>query len=113
MTKYYIRFGEIPENERSCICINGEPFSEEKGVSVYNAIKMFGKWRVVMPETLKVAQGNTYEMLLRQVLGCIEFKRKVYLVKGNFVGLGEDKEPLIRNVKIIKDITEQFLKCEN
>ena len=35
-------------------------------------------------------------------------KTFVYLVTGNIVGYGSDNEPLIRNVKIVQDVTETF-----
>ena len=38
--KYYIRFGEIPENETSSIYLGGVKLGDEFGVSVYDAVEM-------------------------------------------------------------------------
>ena len=34
--------------------------------------------------------------------------RNVYVVTGKYVGKGTDNEPLIKNVKILKNITSQY-----
>jgi hypothetical protein len=110
-TKYYIRIGEIPENEYS-MKYNGEAQIEtELGVSVYDCIEKNGKYHIIMPLPFKEGQGQTYETLIQDVTECryeIEKPRTVYLVTGKQVGIGSDNEPVIKNVKIIKDITEQF-----
>lgn len=108
--KYYIRIGEIPENETSKI-YNGETIIEREGVSVYDCIEKNGKYHIVMPLPFVIGQGDTYEKLIQEVTQCryeIERPRKVYLVTGKQVGNGYDNEPLIKNVKIIKDITKDF-----
>ena len=70
-----------------------------------------------MPFPLKEGQGMTYECLIQEITQCryeIENPRNVYLVSGIEVGKGNDNEPLIKNVKILKDLTEQFnTKNEN
>lgn len=43
MKKYYIRFGKIPKNEISNIYRGEVKVGEEKGVSVYDAIKIDGE----------------------------------------------------------------------
>lgn len=99
--KYYIRFGEIPEHEQS-IKYNSE--SKEIGVSVYDAIEMTDGWHVIIPLPFSLSQGATYNHLINN-------DRCIYLVTGNEVGIGMDNEPLLKNVKILKDITyekEQF-----
>lgn len=111
MDKLYIRVGEIPENEISHIHNGDAIIGEEKGVSVYDTIEIDGKYRIVMPLPFKEGQGNTYETLIQNVTECrfkINEPRKVYLVSGNEVGVGRDNEPVLKNVKIIKDITEDF-----
>ena len=108
---FYIRIGEIPENETSKIHRGDAIIGEEKGVSVYNAVKINNLWHIVMPPVFKEGQGHTYEALIQNVTECrfrIDSPQKVYLVKGKVVGNGSDFEPVIKNVKIIKDLTEQF-----
>ena len=109
--RYYIRIGEIPENEQSKIHRGDAVIGEEKGVSVYDTEFINGKWRIVMPFYFKEGQGQTYEALIQCVTECrykINKPSKVYLVSGKKVGNGSDGEPVIKNVKIIKDLTEQF-----
>ncbi|MBE6299807.1 MAG: hypothetical protein E7083_05655 [Bacteroidales bacterium] len=109
--KYYIRIGEIPENETSKIYNGDAIIGEERGVSVYDCIEKNGKYHIVMPLPFIEGQGQTYECLIQEVTQCryeIARPRKVYLVTGKQVGNGHDNEPIIKNIKIIKEITEQF-----
>lgn len=111
--KYYIRIGEVPNDEKSIIFKNGIRIGEESGVSVYNTILNFqdGRYHIVMPSPFKEGQGRTYECLIQQVTQYrlkIGRPRKIYLVIGDEVGKGSDGEPLLRNVKVIKDITKDF-----
>ncbi len=111
--KKYIRIGEIPPTEESRIYNGDVIVGIEKGVSVYEAIEYDGKWRIIMPLPFKEGQGNTYETLIQEVTQCrykISNPRKVYLVSGDEVGIGSDNEPLLKNIKILEDITEQFMK---
>ena len=98
----YIRFGEIPNNYCSEIVKHNEHIGYEIGVSAYNACKLYGKWHVVLPLNITIDTIPTYENFR------VYSKRKVYLISGKEVGKGNDGEPLLRNVKIIKDLTEQF-----
>lgn len=53
----------------------------------------------------------TYEFLIQDITQCrykIDNPRNVYLVSGIEVGKGHDNEPLIKEVKILKDLTGQF-----
>jgi hypothetical protein len=109
--KTYIRIGEIPIDEKSKIHRGDAVIGEEDGVSVYNCIKQNNKYHIVMPLPLKEGQGITYEILIQEITQCkyeIEFPRKVYLVTGEEIGKGNDNEPLIKNVIILKDLTSQF-----
>lgn len=101
--KYYIRFGEIPENETSSIYLGGVKLGDEFGVSVYDAVEMTDGWHVIMPLPITSKQGTTYLCLSKQ-------NRNVYLVTGDEIGYGSDEEPVLKNVKIIKDITEKIYK---
>lgn len=109
--KYYIRVGEIPQDEKSRIYNGDGIIGIEDGVSVYNAVKINDNWHIVMPSPFKEGQGSTYECLIQEVTQCrykINEPRSVYLVTGCEVGIGHDGEPVIKNINIIKNITEQF-----
>lgn len=111
--RYYIRVGEVPENETSKIYRGDTVIGEEEGVSVYNAVKIKDKWHIVMPTPFTMGQGDTYETLIQEVTECrfeIDRPRKVFLVTGDETGIGSDNEPLIKNVRIIQEITKQYLK---
>lgn len=98
----YIRFGEIPAGEVSSIYNHGVLVGKEIGVSVYNACKLDGKWHVILPLYITKDTISTYEMFRKYS------KTKVYLVKGKEVGIGNDGEPLLKNIKIIKDLTNLY-----
>lgn len=106
--KRYIRFGDVPKNERSGIYRGDMKIGEELGVSVYDTIYLDGNWRIVLPEKLRSGMAHTLYGLLNSVLQD-EFKVnnsiKVFLVTGNEVGRGSDNEPLLRNVSIIKELS--------
>lgn len=103
----YIRFGEIPEDERSIIYQNGEIIvGKEKGVSVWKAIEVSGYYYYpLLPENVNENTIIDYFDYL------IDGNKNVYLVTGNELEThGSDGEPLLRNVKIIKDITDRYKK---
>lgn len=107
----YIRIGEIPKDEISHVYRGDAIIKEELGVSVYNCTIINDKYHIVMPLPFKEGQGYTYEALIQNVTECrykVEEPQKVYLVSGIQVGIGSDNEPVIKNVKIIKDITNDF-----
>lgn len=105
--KKYIRFGEIPKNERSGIYRGDSKIGEEVGVSVYDAICINGKWRIVLPEKLSSKMANSLHGLLNNVLQDewkVETPYEVFLVIGDEIGKGSDNEPLLKNVRILKEI---------
>lgn len=105
MDKHYIRFGKIPENEVSAIYCGEEKVGEEKGVSVYDAIEIDGEWRVVLPHPLLKEVGFDLYNFISNTNHLIETERRtMYLVQGDEVGKGSTNEPLLRNVKIIKEL---------
>lgn len=106
MGKRYIRFGEIPENEVSGIYCGGEvKVGEEKGVSVYDAVEIDGEWRVVLPNPLLKEVGFDLYNFISDTKCMVETERRpMYLVQGDEVGKGTTNEPLLRNVKIIKEL---------
>lgn len=109
--KFYIRIGDIPSEEKSSVYRGDAVVGYEEGVSVYDCVETDGLYRIVMPFPLKEGQGMTYECLIQEITQCryeIEKPRNVYLVSGIEVGKGHDNEPLIKDVKILKDLTEQF-----
>lgn len=110
--KYYIRIGEIPQNETSSIYRGDNIIGKENGVSVYNCVEINNKYHIVMPIPLKEGQGSTYEIFIQTITQCrfkIDNPSKVYLVTGDEVGVGNDNEPTLKNIKIIKDITSDFI----
>lgn len=105
--KKYIRFGDIPKNERSGIYRGDMKIGEELGVSVYDTIYLDGKWRIVLPEKLSSKMANSLYSILNSALQDewkIETPNEVFLVTGDEIGKGSDNEPLIRNIKILEKI---------
>ena len=94
MNKIFVRFGEIPLDEKSKIHC-GETFvGYENGVSVYEAIKDNGKIKIIMPRL-------SYSACV-SLSGCVE--RQACIVEGDLVGTGRDGEPLLKNIKTIKGV---------
>lgn len=106
----YIRIGAIPKDGKSKVWRGGCQVGEEIGVSCYDARFSHGKWNVVIPSPINEAKVSTLYGLLSQ-LGLIykvDDPQRAYLVEGECVGLGSDGEPLLRNVRILEDITEDL-----
>lgn len=102
----YIRFGEIPDNEKSKIYRGEEEIGEEDGVSVYPAFEVNGD--IVLGLTLPITKTTLYT---QQHL--LEYdNRPCYLVKGDYVGKDTDGQPLINNIQIIKEIDNYRVKEE-
>ena len=104
--KYYIRFGEIPEDERSSIYKHNSLIGYESGVSVYDACKIKDLWHAVLPLKLKPDTIDTFTLFR------VYSKNKVYLVTGKEIGVGNDGEPLLKNVKKRKDLTNIYYNYE-
>lgn len=102
----YIRFGDIPTNGKSKV-YNGEAETGiEEGVSVYPAFETNGD--IVMGLNLPITRSTLHT---QQAL--LEYEnRPCYLVTGDYVGKGTDGEPLIENVRIIKEIKPYRIKQE-
>ena len=112
----YIRFGLIPEDERSAIgngCIGDgyECIGYEEGVSVWNAVLLKDGFHLVAP-----LNGNSCTMgdftsnaFPDDCYGSTE-NLKIFVVTGDEVGLGSDGEPLLRNVKILKQLPHDYFK---
>ena len=99
----YIRFGEIPESGRSRIHLDDNDTYEEPGLSVWRAVECSRMYFPVLPED---ANENAVMDYFRLILSQ---DRSVYLVTGDEMRLeGQDREPLLQNAIILKDITNTF-----
>lgn len=96
----FYRFGEIPENEKSCIWKGEEKVGEELGVSVYEAHKNInGLYSPVLPMPATINTFDTFIHFIKYYSG------KKYLVIGDVLpSVGIDGEPIIVNVKILKEL---------
>lgn len=104
----YIRFGDIPPNEKSKIYRGEEEIGCENGVSVYPAFET-DEGNIVLGLSLPITKTTLYT---QQHL--LEYdNRPCYLVKGDYVGKDSDGQPLINNVSIIKKIDEYRVKSLN
>jgi hypothetical protein len=61
---------------------------------------------LVIPTPLNVSSLYTIQGFI------LYNKRKVYLLTGTEVGKGTDGEPIIRNIRIIKEITKEIYGME-
>lgn len=104
----YVRFGLWPENERSIVRVTDDETYEE-GVSVFHTKwnSQYKKWEiwasdygVGVHDPIRTLQAYITKMRVGQM--------PVFLVSGDLVGTGYDREPLLRNVKKIKE-----LSCED
>lgn len=94
--KYFLRFGDLPENGKSSIYQHQEKIGEEIGVSVFECTQ--DTYQLILPEVLT-------KDLMSDVQGFFNyFGRPLYLVSGIQIGIGHDNEPIIKDAKIIKEI---------
>lgn len=100
---YYLRFGKIPEDEKSSIHYRGYYCGKEEGVSVYHCAIINNQPHIILPRPYSEGAMDTLYGLL-----FYDKDKPVYIVTGKRIGTGHDGEPLIRDVKIIKDITKDF-----
>lgn len=104
----YIRFGEIPTDEKSKIYRGEIEVGTENGVSVYPAFET-DEGDIVLGLSLPITKTTLYT---QQHL--IEYdNRPCYLVNGDYIGKDTDGQPLINNVSIIKKIDSYRVKEEN
>lgn len=104
--KYYIRFGNLPPKERSGIWKSDQLIGYEDGVSVYDCCIDNGTYKLVIPTPLNESSLYTLQGFT------LYNKRKVYLLTGTEVGKGTDGEPIIKNIRIIKEITKEIYGME-
>lgn len=97
----YIRFGELPKDGKSKVHCGDEILCDEAGISVWEAVKANGRYYPVLPEDANEESVADYFGFL------LDSKCKVYLVTGDRIRTleGHCREPVLENVKIIKDIT--------
>lgn len=99
----YIRFGEIPTDEKSKVHRGDAIIREEAGVSVWRAVESCGYYYPILPnEPNENTISDYFDMLLHN-------DKKVYLVTGTELFIeGADREPLLMDVKVLKDITHYY-----
>lgn len=102
--RLYIRFGDVPTNERSKIYRGEEEIGIENGVSVYPAYyDANGNITLGLSLPITPTSLHTQQHLLEYD------DRPCYLVTGDYIGKGTDGEPLIRNIEILKEIKRKEL----
>ena len=109
MPKIYIRFGLIPENEISNQYNDlGEVIKQEIGVSVYDAVEIDRIVRVVMPKKPTQTTALTLCQLYDRFCRKNNPETPILVVTGDEIGYGSDNEPLLKNVKIINELNQDF-----
>lgn len=105
----YIRFGEIPIDEKSKVFYNGEYIvKEEDGISVFDCAIINNTVRLVLPIIVTSSALNCIDGFLYDYIHG-DKRVSIYLVTGDLVGYGCDNEPLIRNVNIISKLEPEDL----
>lgn len=96
----YIRYGEIPANGKSKIYFGDALVGEEPGVSVWETYRVDNVYFPKLPdEPNENAVADYFDYLLNR-------DKRVYLVTGNRIRVeGHDREPLLEDVKIIRELT--------
>lgn len=99
---YYVRFGDIPKDERSRYHKGDEVIKKENGVSVWNAVMANDVYYPILP-------NNPSECAVQDYFSFIWGNRKAYLVTGDALDdVGACGEPLLVNVKIISELTDDY-----
>ncbi len=101
----YIRFGEIPNDGKSRVHRSDDVIREEAGLSVWRAVENCGCYYPVLPEDANEnAIADYFNFLLHS-------DKKVFLVTGTEIFIeGADREPLLIDVKVLKEITHYYRK---
>lgn len=101
----YIRFGEIPTDEKSKIYRGEIEVGIENGISVYPAFKT-NEGDIVLGLNLPITKTTLHT---QQHL--IEYdNRPCYLVKGDYIGKDTDGQTLINNITIIEKLDNYRVK---
>lgn len=102
----FLRFGDWHESETSRRYRSGETIiGQEVGVSVFEIIRRNGRIFFLTP----INEGYVDD-ISAFLFKYGQVKTPIYVVTGNIVGYGADSEPLLKNLKIVEDVTEQILK---
>ena len=115
--KEYIRFGELPEDGCSkrgngIIGDGYECVGKEKGVSVWDCIYNFDTdlYQLVAPHPTRFTNGDFSQAYdPDNCCGC-DPNEKIYVVTGIEVGYGADNEPLLKDVKIAKELPFDYFR---
>lgn len=100
--KYYIRFGKLPEDGHSRQHRGDGIIKTESGISVYDCAIANDVYYPLLPK-------NFNESALQGYIGFLWGNRPVFLVTGvELPSKGADNEPLLKDVKIIKDLTDDY-----
>ena len=100
--KKYIRFGRIPTDGISKAHRGDEVLWSEKGVSVYNSVIVNGVYFPVLPP-------NPSESAYADYFYFLFSNKRVFVVTGNELAeKGSSGEPLLKNVEILEEITEDY-----
>ena len=99
----FVRFGFIPESERSNIYCGDVVIGRELGVSCYECIKVGDKYRIIYPP-LNDRWDKTAKILNILIRRFLNGDTLCFLIEGDVVGRGTDNEPLLRNVNVIKEL---------
>lgn len=92
MNVVYIRFGDLPTHQKSKNYLTEE---FENGVSVYEALERDGSLSILLPSLTASTCVSLSGVL----------SRPMYIVEGDVCGTGSDGEPLLKNCKIVRQIT--------
>lgn len=111
---FYIRIGDLPPNGKSKIYQwnnkehkSRDVVGEEAGVSAYNLeVTKKGKWLINFPENYTSTTNDTIEELFRAAKND---EKSIYILTGKEVGVGQDNEPLLSDVKILEKISYKTL----
>ena len=100
--KKYIRFGRIPFNEKSKAYKSDISYKEENGVSVWDSIIVNNVYFPLLP-------NNPSESCAADYFYFLFSSKRVFLVTGDELPQkGSAGEPLLKNVKIIKEMTDDY-----
>ena len=115
--KEYIRFGELPEDGCSkrgngIIGDGYECVGKEKGVSVWDCVYNFDTdlYQLVAPHPTRFTYGDFTSMAFPDNCCGSDPNKKIYVVTGIEVGYGADNEPLLKDVKIVKELPFDYFK---
>ena len=102
MSKYYIRFGSIPIDEKSKVHRGDAIIREESGVSVWECVFANDVPFPVLPQ-------NASESAIADYFYFLFGNKPVYLVTGTELSNhGSAGEPLLKDVQVIEEYTKDY-----